>query len=62
MWRVQKLLFRIEGVREIVLDFSNDKAEILGIRARSVLGVNALGVVKLLDWSKSVTENAAGKT
>lgn len=62
MWRVQKLFFRIKGVREIILNFSNNKAEIFGIRARIVLGVNVLGVVKLLDWSKSVTKNAAGVT
>ena len=60
MWRVQKMFFHIEEVREIILDFSKGKVEILGIRAK--MDVNGLGVVKLLDWSRSVTKNVAGVT
>ena len=62
MWRVQNMFFRIEKVREIILDFSKGKVEKLGIHAKIVLGENGRGVVKLLDWSTSVTKNAAGVT
>ena len=56
------MFFRIEKVREIILDFSKGKVEKLGIHAKIVLGENGRGVVKLLDWSTSVTKNAAGVT
>lgn len=35
-YSVQKILFRIEEVREIILDFSKGKLKILGIRAKIV--------------------------
>ena len=56
------MFFRIEEVREIILDFSKGKREILEMFAKIILGVNGRGVVKILDWSKSMTKNAAGVT
>ena len=62
LWRVQKMFFHIKEIREITFDFSKRKALILEMCAKIVLVVNGRGVVKLLDWSKSVTKNAAGVT
>ena len=61
MWRVQKMFLRIEEIREIILDFSKEKRKYWEC-AKIVLGVNGRGVVKLLDWSKSLTKTAAGVT
>ena len=47
MWRVQKLFFLIEEIRNIILDFSKGKAEILGMCSKIVLSTNKRGFVKL---------------
>lgn len=49
MWRVQKLFFRIEEVRKIILDFSKGKAKILGMRSKIVLVTNRRECGKLGD-------------
>lgn len=54
------MFFRIEEVREIFLDSSKGKAEMLGMCAKIVLGWNGHGVIISLVWSKSVTKYAAG--
>ena len=60
MWRVKKLFFRIEEVREIILEISKGKAQILGMYAKTMLGTNSCEFAKLGDCSKSLTKNAAG--
>ena len=41
------MFFRIEEVREIILEFYKGKAKILGMCANIVLGINRREVVKL---------------